>query len=38
MRICANTEGKVKERSKNEKVRETKDRKREEQSNADWAA
>lgn len=34
MRICANTGDKVEERSKNEKVR-TKDRKREEHSNAD---
>lgn len=38
MRICANTGSKVEERSKNEKVRETKDRIRQEHSNADRAA
>lgn len=38
MRICANAGGKVEGRSKNKKVRETKDRKREEHSNADRAA
>lgn len=35
MKICANTIGKIEERSKNEKVREAKDRKREKHSNAD---